>query len=121
MPEKLNYVLQRCHCTHDARIRLHDAVVTHLVRGLEQKSFRVLREPEFRIDEVRKPDLIMIKSEKSLVVDEQVIGEQTILDLVHKRKVRYYSENVSLRRVIVANNGTEKVSFFSVILSWRGV
>lgn len=113
MPEKLNYVLQICHRTHDDLI--------DLIRGLEQKSFRVLREPEFRIDGVRKPDLIVIKFEKSLVVDAQVIGEQTILDLAHKRKVQYYSENISLRRAIVANNDTEEVSFFSIILSWRGV
>ena len=121
-PETLNHVLQTCHRTHDARIRRHDAVVAYLARGLEQRNYRVTREAEFRTEEgVRKPDLIATKRGRSIVIDAQVVNDQAILDLAHKRKAEYYSANASLRRGIATKCGTDEVQFTSATLSWRGL
>ena len=64
-----------------------------------------------------KPDLIGTKMGRSIVVDAQVVSDQTILDLAHKRKAEYYSENASLRHVIATKYGTEEVQFSSATLS----
>ena len=117
--ETLNHVLQTCHRAHDARIRRHDAVMAYLARGLEQRKYRVTREAEFRTEEgVRKPDLIATKMGRSIIIDAQVVNDQTILDLAHKRKTEYYSENASLRRAIATKCGTEEMQFTSATPSW---
>ena len=96
--------------------------VACLARGLEQRKYRVTREAEFCTEEgVRKPDLIATKMGRSIVIDAQVVNDQTILDLAHKRKAEYYSANTSLRRAIATKCGTEGVQFTSATLSWRGL
>ena len=121
-PETLNHVLQTCHRTHYVRIRCHDAVVACLVRGLEKRKYRVTREAEFCNDEgVGKPDLIATKMGRSIVIDAEVVNDQTIVDRAHKRKAEYYSANTSLRRAIATKCGTEVLQFISATLSWRGL
>lgn len=122
VPETLNHVLQVCHRTHDARIRRHDAVVAYLARGMEQRGFRVWREPKFNTGEgVRKPDIVATRSGRAVVLDAQVVSEQTLLDLAHRRKVRYYSDNVDLRLAIGTSMEVDEVTFHSATLSWRGL
>ena len=58
---------------------------------------------------------------RSTVIDAQVVNDQTILDLAHKRKSEYYSATASLRREISTKCGTEEVQFTSATLSWRGL
>ena len=84
--------------------------------------YRVTREAEFCTEEgVRKLDLIATRMGRSIVIDAQVVNDQTVLDLAHKRKAEYYSANTSLRRAIATKCGTEGVQFTSATLSWRGL
>ena len=57
----------------------------------------------------------------SIIIDAQVVNDQTILDLTLKRKAEYYSANARLRRSIAAKLVTEEVQFTSATLSWRGL
>ena len=66
-------------------------------------------------------NLTSLPPKLSIVNDAQVVNDQTILDLAHKRKAEYYSANARLRRAIAANRGTEEVQFISATLSWRGL
>lgn len=78
--ETNGHILQRCHRTHDNRIRRHNGLVAHIKRNLVNQGYTVEAEPHFRMpDGLRKPDLVAIKEQKALILDVQVVMNTRIL------------------------------------------
>lgn len=118
--ETLNHILQVCYRTHAARIERHNAIASYIKRAaLDRKYERVDEEPRFITSEgLRKPDLIAKRGEMAIVIDAQVVSEQTDLKLAHKKKVEYYEQ---LKDAIVARYTVKDVAFTTATLSCRGI
>lgn len=119
--ETLNHVLQKCHRTHGARISRHNAVASYVHRALQMKCDLVEEEPHLKTPlGLRKPDLVAIKGTTALVVDAQVVSEQTDLNLAHERKKRYYQDSAH-RTLLERYPAVTDVKYTSATLSWRGI
>lgn len=117
--ETLGHILQRCHRTHDQRLRRHNALISYVKRNLENKAYNVELEPQFNLaGQIRKPDLIAQKGSNLIILDAQVVSEHDTLDLSHARKVAYYQSlvDVAKERYTATN-----VKLSSITLSWRGI
>jgi hypothetical protein len=113
--ETLHHVMQQCH-------RTHDAIVDYIKKNLEKKEYQVHIEPKIlTVEGNRKPDIVAVKTESAIVIDAQVVSEQSDLNRRHKEKVRYYSENGSLKQNIRDTYQVNDVAFSSITLSARGV
>lgn len=120
--ETSNHILQICHRTHGMRIKRHDAVVNYLKRNLIKQGYTVESEPHFNTSQgLRKPDLVASVGHTSIVIDAQVVGDQTDLGKADRDKVAYYSGNSSLSDLIKAKYCTTNVLTLSATLNWRGV
>ena len=69
----------------------------------------------------RKPDIVAVKGHTALVIDAQVVSEQSDLNRRHKEKTKYYAENESLTQNIKSTYRVHEVAFTSVTLSARGI
>ncbi|KAL0103807.1 hypothetical protein PUN28_017844 [Cardiocondyla obscurior] len=119
--ETLNHVLQHCHRTHNARIQRHNAIVKYLARNIYKGGYRVYNEPRYNTElGLRKPDLVAVLGETAVVIDAQVVSEQTKLPEAHKRKAEYYNTPEIIRK-IKETHGVRNVITTSATLSWRGI
>ncbi|KMQ88340.1 reverse transcriptase [Lasius niger] len=119
--ETLNHVLQHCHRTHGQRIKRHDAVVKYIARNMPRSGYEVHQEPHYKTElGLRKPDLVAVLGQTAIIIDAQVVSEQTNLDDAHTRKVAYYNEPATIR-AIKAEHGVRTVKVTSATLSWKGV
>ncbi|KAL0098595.1 hypothetical protein PUN28_020551 [Cardiocondyla obscurior] len=119
--ETINHVLQQCHRTHEARIRRHDAITKYLARKIPKSGYQVFQEPKYQTTVgLRKPDLVAVLGETAVVIDAQVVSEQTLLTEAHRRKVRYY-EDEAITKKIKETHGVRRIITTSATLSWKGV
>lgn len=120
--ETLNHIVQHCHRTHGMRIKRHDAIAAYIARNMRRQGYQVQLEPIFQTDDgLRKPDLVATMGRTTIVVDAQVVSEQTNLDEAHQRKVDYYAKNPTLVTAIKEKEKSSDVKFQSVTMSWRGI
>ncbi|CAK9796166.1 Retrovirus-related Pol polyprotein from type-2 retrotransposable element R2DM [Anthophora quadrimaculata] len=92
------------------------------LNGLEAEVIPVKVEPQYITDEGKRiPDIVATMGRTTLVIDAQIVSEQTDLNRARKSKTEYYSRNTSLSRKILEEEGSEEVKFLSVTMSWRGV
>ncbi|KAL0103798.1 hypothetical protein PUN28_017835 [Cardiocondyla obscurior] len=118
-PETLNHVLQQCHRTHGPRIKRHNAIITYIERGLRRQEYEVSNEPEIHTTAgLRKPDLIAKRGITAILIDAQVVNDQTDLNSAHKQKSELYKD---LMETIKEKWNVQEVKFTSATLSWRGV
>ncbi|KAL0103868.1 hypothetical protein PUN28_017905 [Cardiocondyla obscurior] len=118
-PETLNHVLQQCHRTHGPRIKRHNAIITYIERGLRRQEYEVSNEPEIHTKAgLRKPDLIAKRGITAILIDAQVVNDQTDLNSAHKQKSELYKD---LMETIKEKWNVQEVKFTSATLSWRGV
>lgn len=119
--ETLNHVLQHCHRTHESRIRRHNAIVEYVARKMPRNGYTVFKEPHYKTAiGLRKPDLVAVLGETAVIVDAQVVSEQTTLAEAHRRKVQYYSEPAVIEETKRVH-AVRTVVVTSATLSWRGV
>lgn len=72
-------------------MKRHDAIVAYLKRAVCKNCEEVDKEPHIQTAEgLPKPDLVAKHGKTAMVVDAQVVSEQTNLDEAHKRKLAYY-------------------------------
>lgn len=117
--ETLNHVLQQCHRTHSGRIKRHDALASYVCRSLQTQGYEVFVEPKIKSSlGLRKPDIVAKMGVTALVIDAQVVGDQTNLDEAHNKKVEYYGQ---VGEEIRAQFEVGTVIFSSITLSWRGI
>ena len=56
-----------------------------------------------------------------LVIDAQIISEQSDLDRARTAKIRKYADNSDTERAIQREAGATAIRHLPVILSWRGI
>lgn len=119
--ETLNHVLQQCHRTHAGRIRRHDAILNYMERRIRSGGYTIFREPRYQTGlGIRKPDLVAILGRTAVVVDAQVVSEQTDLDGAHRKKCDYYKKPEVLAE-IRRQHSVQEIMVTSASLSWRGI
>lgn len=120
-PETLNHVLQKCHRTHQWRIKRHDAIQNYILRGVRSKFTKVKIEPHYHpATGLQKPDVVASRGDCVLVLDTQIVSEQADLDAAHERKAKKYEH---LRPLLMEEyeKTPEEIKFTSVTLSLRGL
>lgn len=120
-PETLSHVVQQCHRTHGARIKRHDGIVAYLCRKFHKDGWTVEREPCIKTKQGRRfPDIVIRKQDRSAIVDVQIVGTATPLDVAHRRKQAYYSENEEVVAYVKPVHDHAPL-VTSCTLSYRGV
>lgn len=96
--ETANHISQACPSTKEHRIRRHNTIAAYIAWGLAGRGFWVSEEPIVRLEDRRtlKPDIIARLANRVIVIDVQVVGDQTDLDYAHLVKVDKYSEPAML-------------------------
>ena len=56
-----------------------------------------------------------------LVIDAQIVGEQSDLERVRTAKIRKYADNPDIERAIQRETGATNIRHLPVILSWGGI
>ncbi|CAL7932986.1 unnamed protein product [Xylocopa violacea] len=98
----------------------HNAIAAYVKRALAKKYENVVEEPHIKTPSgLRKPDLVAMRENTVLVVDAQVVGEQSDLARAHEAKKTYYRE--SIHRELVEKYNTSDIKYTSVTISCRGI
>ena len=102
--------------THACRISRHNAVATYIKKALVQRDFHF---PHYRLEgQLRKPDLVAKKGQLAIILDAQVVSEQSDLWRAHQRKIEYYRSLFDQVRSVAQ---VTDVRVTSITLSCRGV
>lgn len=118
--ETLNHIMQKCHRTHGARIARHNAIASYVKRALSKKYDIIQEEPHIQTSVgLRKPDLVAAKDNTVLVVDAQIVGEQSDLTAAHERKKEYYRD--SIHSALLQKYNVSEIEYTSITLSCRGI
>lgn len=119
--ETLNHVLQRCHRTHGARIRRHDAVVAYVKRKVDRTDTECWAERRLSTSTgVYKPDLILRRGTTVHILDAQVVSDGISLAFAHNEKIKKYNKNEILETV--RNEfGAVDIKLSTITLNWKGV
>lgn len=117
------HILQLCPMMKDAIIHRHDKTLARLEESLRSKGYQVEHEPRFRDANGRlhKPDVIVVKDERAVVLDLQVAYEKTpdVLDKRWRDKAdKYLRANINAQ--INQRLGTNDVKYGAVIVGSRG-
>ena len=97
--ETNNHALLICPRAHKARIDRHDAVLSYLGRNLRRHGFEVQEEPHYRTQEgLRRPDIVATMGILGLVIDAQIVGEQSDLERARTAKIRKYTDNPDIEQ-----------------------
>ena len=115
--ETNNHVLQICLSAHKARIDRHDAVLSYLGRNLRRPTRATL--PDAGTAEEARHCATM--GTLGLVIDAQIVGEQSDLERVRTANIRKYADNLDIERAIQRETGATTIRHLPVILSWRGI
>ncbi|CAL7932839.1 unnamed protein product [Xylocopa violacea] len=118
--ETLNHIMQICPRTHAARVARHNAIAAYVKRALAKNHKNVVEEPHIRTPSgLRKPDLVAMRDNTVLVIDAQVVSEQSDLARAHEAKKTYYRE--SIHRELAEKYNTSDIKYTSVTISCRGI
>ena len=90
--ESLGHILQLCPKTKYARDSRHNRVFTYIGEGLRKVGYSVLEKPAIpTLAGNRRPDLVVSRGNAAAVIDITIVADNAQLDVVHDRKVTYYS------------------------------
>ena len=104
------------------RIQRHDAIVKYIGRGIVRSGYDVSYEPKLQTAEgLRKPDIVAVIGRTAMIVDAQVVSEQSNLNRAHKLKKDYYGENPDLTIKIREKWGVTHNLYSTATLSCRGL
>ena len=120
--ESLSHMLQSCSRTHDTRVRRHDYLNLFLQSRFEAGGCQVLLEPIIpTLAGIRKPDLVVSRGGKALVLDSTVIADAGVgnLTTAYDRKVLYYRQP-DIEAWARQASGANDVTTGAVVVSWRG-
>ncbi|KAJ8891327.1 hypothetical protein PR048_010843 [Dryococelus australis] len=114
-----------CQCprTHETRVAWYNQVMKVVADWLEERGYRVLREPRYRTSEgIRVPDLVASKPEEDVthVLDLQVVQSKG-MDWSFSRKRAKYAGNKDLVDGIKEWSGAERVEVLPITISWKGL
>jgi len=119
--ETLHHVVQGCIRTNGGRILRHNRVVDMLGDEWKTKRYAVRKEVHFRTSqELWKPDLVLKKDDRVIVVDVQVV-QCGRLESDHRMKISKYRDDPELTDVISARYGVQEVEYEACTLSYKGI
>lgn len=119
--ETHTHVIQICPRTYSARLKRHNEVVAWFRRKAERESFISAEEPRVKVgDEILKPDLVLVKDRRALVVDAQVVGEYKPLNSLDADKIRKYSKPAFIDKVKETFE-VSRVDVYAITTSERGI
>ena len=122
VPETLNHVLQQCHRTYGPRNKRHDFVVGILADNLRKQGFTVQVEPDIPTREgVRRPDIVATHGGFGVVIDPQIVSEQTDLHAAFMRKRSKYADDPAINNYIRSTTTAINILHIPAILTWRGL
>ncbi|CAG0890457.1 unnamed protein product [Darwinula stevensoni] len=116
----LSHIPQECSRTHGARIRRHDALVKLVNEKLRNLNFTTLTEKKIKTTAgLRKPDIIIVNSIESWVIDAQVVNGYDDPEDLHHLKKQY--NNPDIIKWIKDKTGCQSVKFTTITYNWRGI
>lgn len=88
--------------------------------ALEKEEYQTKYEPiyKLKIDSL-KPDLIATRGHATLILDDQVVSDQSHLDTADESKTKKYSDRSDLLEVIRQDTGADIVLTMGITLNWR--
>lgn len=122
LASETNYhVIQQCFRTHGGRVLRHDKIVDmfkeHLVR---KDGFSIIKEPHFRTEEgLRKPDLLITKDNKTVVLDVQVVGGGANRRDHDAKRAKYRSVK-GLENLIKLRCRSREVEYEAFTITYKG-
>ena len=82
----------------------------------------IQEEPHYRTqEELRKLDIVATMGTLGLVIDAQIVGQQSDLKRARTVKIRKYADNPDIKRAIQRETGATNIRHLPVIFSWRGI
>lgn len=116
------HIVQQCQRSHGGRCLRHDRIVDMLYSNLNNRAnCKVIREPRFKtVDGLRKPDLLISKGNKTIVVDVQVVGGRD-MKRDYLQKCNKYREVRGLDTLIKRKCMSNTVEFQSITISFKGL
>lgn len=120
--ETLSHILQRCPLTHYERIRKHDHAAGLLGKFAAREGWLVVREPSMRDANgiLHKPDMIISKNEKVIVIDVSINWETPRPLSEHwYHKVATYTEENFISAVQQRYPGSA-INVTAIVLGARG-
>ncbi|KAJ8865483.1 hypothetical protein PR048_033773 [Dryococelus australis] len=121
--ETTYHVIQQCPRTQETRVARHNQVLKVVADRLEERGYRVLREPRYRTSEgVRVPDLVISKPEEDVahVLDVQVVQSKG-MEWSFGRKRAKYAGNKDLIQSVCEWSGAKNVEVLPITISWKGL
>jgi hypothetical protein len=121
-PESLSHILQGCPRTHAVRIQRHNRANNMIRALLERYGFEIWDEPHLPIgDTFRKPDLIVKKGDRTVIIDTQIISDQYNIEEEYTRKCGWYNSKEILKEARkLTSNELGLIETMSLTLNWRG-
>ena len=118
--ETLAHIINRCRKTHDSRTMRHNKILEEVGKTIEDKGYRLLREPHINTSNgLLKPDLIIDSGEKVFIVDVAVPYEKDwSIDFSYNRKVAKY--DTSDVREFAKGWSNKDLEFGAIIVGARG-
>ncbi|MPC84947.1 Retrovirus-related Pol polyprotein from type-2 retrotransposable element R2DM [Portunus trituberculatus] len=121
--DSLGHILQSCPKLAPERTARHNQVLQLLVKQLTKKNYTILKEPSIRTTAgVRKPDVVVFDRHQSVVLDVQIVSDNSIRDaLVHAHglKKSYYDVG-EIRSWVREKTGLNPI-FTTLTINWRGI
>ncbi|KAG8174079.1 hypothetical protein JTE90_005171 [Oedothorax gibbosus] len=115
-PETLNHILQNCYASDKLRIIRHNRLVEYIHRGAQQRKFSSHVEPEFSLPAGKlKPDLVLYREDKAIIVDAQIINDQYPLEKANQNKIEKYTP------LLEFDLKDMDASVLAFTINWRGV
>ena len=91
------HIFQVCQATHGLQVKRHGDVVSMLKSSMDRKDFVMFKEPRLKYKKMfRKPDLIVTKGGKVIILDSIICGDTADLNERRLQKEILYGEEVLL-------------------------
>lgn len=123
MGSETNYhIIQQCQRTHGGRVLRHDRVVDLLSDHLKRREgVVVIKEPRFKTRiGLRKPDLLITKNHKTIVLDVQVVSGRN-MEADHATKCSKYRDIQGLEDLVKTKCASSTVEFEAITISFKGL
>lgn len=104
--ETIGHISGHCMAVKDYRIKRHNVVTNALAEKCKHAGWKVAHEPHLKVEnEVYKPDLVMVKDNKAVIVDPTIVFENgDSLRKANEAKVNKYSRLDTIIRETYAVN-----------------
>ncbi|MPC38975.1 Retrovirus-related Pol polyprotein from type-2 retrotransposable element R2DM [Portunus trituberculatus] len=121
--ESLGHILQSCPKLAPERTARHNHMLQLLVKQLSKRNYTILKEPNIRTTAgMRKPDVVVFDRHQSVVLDVQIVSDNSIRDaLVHAHGLKKSYYDVGEIRSWVREKTRLNLVYTTLTINWRGI